>query len=209
MHPKSVADIFEALKSETIKFVHKEIRGTNKEGKSKLIKAIEQKEVETKSFPNADVNFLTFDWCSPEMDRNWWWQMQACPFLGWFSQSYQIFTPEEQKTLVTYCLGAFKQWLGQESDGENSPLRWHDHATAFRLTNIVNWLVAIGSNSELIQEVFNSEPHINFAEVITDHVIWLNEEKNYSKHTNHGFDQALATYSLGLYVEAGYWEAEI
>jgi len=37
MHPKSVADIFEALKSETIKFVHKEIRGTNKAVFFKLV----------------------------------------------------------------------------------------------------------------------------------------------------------------------------
>lgn len=209
MYPESVADIFEALKPEAREFVLKEVKGNNKESKDKLVKAIVMHKVETKSFPGADIDFLTFDWCSIEMDRNWWWQMQALPFLDWFAQSHRLFDAAEQATMVDYCLAALQQWLAQEPNSENSPLRWHDHATAYRLTNIVNWMLVLSENPQLVQQVFDASPEIKFSEVLNQHLLWLTEEKNYSQYTNHGFDQALAVYSLGLYVGCGFWVHEV
>lgn len=209
MYPNSLADIVKALMPEAKSFVVNETKGTNKEGKKKLTKAIEQNRIETNSFPDVDIDLLDFDWCSIDMDRNWWWQMQALPFLGWFAQSYQQFDAHEQKRMVDYCLKALDVWLAQELTAETSPLRWHDHATAFRLTNLVNWLVVVSSSRELIQQVLDAEPNINFAKVINQHVVWLTEDKNYSMHTNHGFDQAQAVYALALYVDAAYWQCEL
>src|SRR5690625_1118488 len=103
MYPKSAADIFEALPKKSVDFVFDEIKGTNKEAKRKLLKAKNECKIETKSFEDADIDLLTFDWVSIDMDRNWWWQLQALPFLGWFAQSYKLFEPEEQQALLIYC----------------------------------------------------------------------------------------------------------
>lgn len=209
MHPKSAADIFEALPKKSVDFVFDEIKGTNKEAKRKLLKAKNECKIETKSFEDADIDLLTFDWVSIDMDRNWWWQLQALPFLGWFAQSYKLFEPEEQQALLIYCLEATEQWIRQEDKTDQSPLRWHDHATAYRLTNFVHCLVAASTNSQLIQVIFDHEKLVPFADIISHHVKWLMRDENYSKHTNHGFDQAMAVLTLGLLVEKKYWSEEV
>lgn len=208
-YPKSVIDIYNVLKSEAVHFILVEVGGANKQAEAKLRKAIKDCKVETTSFDDTCIDLLSFDWCSIEMDRNWWWQIQALPFLGWFAQSYRVFDPEERRQLASYCLNALEQWLKQETHAENSPLRWHDHATAYRLNNLVNWLAVVSSDDELVEYVRLQESVINLAEIINTHVIWLNQEENYSLHTNHGFDQAISVYSLGLYVKEAYWGEEI
>lgn len=209
MYPKSAADIYEALPKKSVDFVFDEIKGTNKEAKRKLLKAKNESKVETKSFDDADIDLLTFDWVSVDMDRNWWWQVQALPFLGWFAQSYKLFDPPEQLEMLTYCLEATEQWIRQEDKADQSPLRWHDHATAYRLTNFVHGLVAVSTDCQLIQLVFDNEKRVPFADIITQHVKWLMQDENYSKHTNHGFDQAMAVFSLGLLVEKNFWLKDV
>ena len=209
MYPKSVEEIFSALPQNSVDFVFEEIKGTNREAKRKLLKAHKEGEVETKSFDDADIDLLTFDWVSVDMDRNWWWQVQALPYLGWFAQSYRLFEPKEQAELLAYCLEVTEQWLRQEEKADQSPLRWHDHATAYRLTSLVHFLVAASTVKQLAQLVTEKEKRLPFAELITQHVKWLMQDENYSKHTNHGFDQAMAVLSLGLLVKKKFWFEDV
>ena len=54
MYPRSIADIFENLTSEARAFILDEIKGSNKESKSKLLRAFRESVVETKNFPAVD-----------------------------------------------------------------------------------------------------------------------------------------------------------
>ena len=208
-YPESYIDICNVFTPEALPYILQELYGSNKQAKAKLLKAVHESKIETKSFEDVTIDLRNFDWCSIEMDRNWWWQMQALPFLGWFAQSYKVLDPKQKVFLARYCLDALGQWLKQEPNSESSPLRWHDHASAYRLTNIVNWLAVVSSDVELLALVGEMELEVNLAEVINTHVTWLNEDDNFSRYTNHGFDQALAVYSLGLFVSSEFWKGEV
>lgn len=201
--------LFSAFTNDSYAFVLKEISGKNKSSLANLEKAREHHLVTTKSFADQDVDFLTFDWHSVEMDRNWWWQMQALPFLNWFAQSALVMSEQEKADYLNYTISALERWLILEGNGQEQPLRWHDHATAFRLTHITNWLMTIANDDFLKAEFFKSDLAKKVFEVLTTHTHWLSQDENYSKHTNHGFDQALAVYSLGLYVANTFWSSEV
>ncbi|CAM3611541.1 heparinase II/III family protein [Halomonas lysinitropha] len=206
--PNPVSDLLGALLSRSYKFIVGEVGGSNSVAKKSLEKAVNEKKVEIKSFEDTDLDFLTFDWCSPDKDRNWWWQMQALPFLDWFSRCHQLLDERELEQYFDFCVAALLQWLKQEPNSDQSPLRWHDHATAYRLTHLTNWLIVVSANEALVEKLLSVESTLNLPEVFSNHVAWLSEEENYSKHTNHGFDQAMAVFSLGLHAGRKLWQAE-
>ncbi|MHC9035394.1 heparinase II/III family protein [Cobetia marina] len=206
--PSSVSDILGTLLSRSYKFIVGEVGGRNSVAKKSLEKAVNEKKVEIKSFEDTGIDFLAFNWCSPEKDRNWWWQMQALPFLDWFSRCHQLLDERELEQHFDFCIAALLQWLKQEPNSEQSPLRWHDHASAYRLTHLTNWLIAVSANEALVKRLLSVESTLKLHEVFSKHVAWLSEEENYSKHTNHGFDQAMAVFSLGLHAGRKLWQAE-
>lgn len=206
--PSSVSDLFGIFISRSYEFTVDEVGGQNSVAKNSLEKAVNEKIVAIKSFEDTKLDFLTFDWCSPDKDRNWWWQMQALPFLDWFSCCHQLLEERELKEYFDFCVAGLLQWLKQESNSNQSPLRWHDHATAYRLTHLTNWLIVVSANEALAERLLSVESTLNLPEMFSNHVVWLSEEENYSKHTNHGFDQAMAVFSLGLHVGRELWQAE-
>lgn len=206
--PISISDLLGTFINRSYKFTAGEVGGQNSVAKKSLEKAVNEKIVEIKSFEDTELDFLTFDWCSPDKDRNWWWQMQALPFLDWFSRCHQLLEERELQEYFDFCVAGLLQWLKQESNSDQSPLRWHDHATAYRLTHLTNWLIVVSANESLVERLLSVESTLNLPEVFSNHVVWLSEEENYSKHTNHGFDQAMAVFSLGLHVGRALWQAE-
>ncbi|MGG5152596.1 heparinase II/III family protein, partial [Alcaligenes aquatilis] len=135
-----------------------------------------------------------FQWKGLDRDRNWWWQLQALPFLNWYINSYELQSDEEKERFYKFCLASIRNWLVKTKESE-SPLAWHDHATAFRVRNIVNWLVFCeikGLNKGRLTE------KVQLTSVIFDHLDWLTEDRNFSFHTNHGFDQAMIVLTVSL-----------
>ncbi len=203
--PASIQDILESLTGKAYSFVKNEIGGKNTLAKQSLKKTVYDNEVTIKSFDDSNIDFLSFDWCSIERDRNWWWQMQALPFMDWFSRSHLLFEDNEQESMFDYCISSLLQWNNQEKFSAESPLRWHDHATAYRLSHLVNWLVVVSSLKPLRSKLISLEPELGLSSILSQHVDWLSQEENYSKHTNHGFDQAMAIFSLGLLTGKKFW----
>ncbi|MPT17403.1 MAG: hypothetical protein E2579_06545 [Pseudomonas sp.] len=160
-----------------------------------LKKLFEQNRFEAKSFEDSILDALTFDWQSLERDRNWWWQLQAMPFLNWYINSFHLQTEEERFRYFSHCLQAIHCWIKNAKQNKNSPLAWHDHATAFRVRNLSNWLAFCHFAGLKISEENLAQP---LAELIIEHLDWLEIDKNYSKHTNHGFDQAMIVLTVSL-----------
>ncbi|EWH03467.1 heparinase II/III family protein, partial [Halomonas sp. BC04] len=178
-----------------IEYMQKTVNSKNKADYEKLKKLFDDQRFEAKSFDDTDLDILAFDWKSLERDRNWWWQLQALPFLNWYVNSLALQSEEERNRYLSLCLDAIHCWVSNAKQDKKSPLVWHDHAAAFRVRNLTNWLLFCNSNGLLDNERIGAQP---LAKLIIEHLNWLQDDKHYSKHTNHGFDQAMIALTIGL-----------
>jgi hypothetical protein len=170
----------------------------------KLKKLFDHQRYEAKSFEDSDLDISTFDWQSLDRDRNWWWQLQALPFLNWYVNSYSLQSDGERVHYFSICLDAIHNWTNQAKQNKASPLVWHDHAAALRVRNLTNWLVFCYSINLPVDE----EPRAELlGNLIIEHLDWLQEDKHYSKHTNHGFDQAMIALTIASMFASDEFEA--
>ena len=171
--------------------------GKNKTDYEKLKQAFYSAQVNLNKFAPSPIDLRSFAWQLEGKDRNWWWQLQALPFLNWYVSSYQLQSAEEQQNFLQFCLSAFECWCVNAEHNPESPLNWHDHATAFRLRNLVNWFTHCVYHQ--LDNGFSSDARLqSFVALLAKHLAWLADDSNYSKHTNHGFDQALVMYTVAL-----------
>lgn len=181
--------------SGAVEYIQKAVNSKNKADYQKLKKLFDEKQFEAKSFDDTALDSLTFDWQSLERDRNWWWQLQALPFLNWYANSLTLQSEEERVRYFSLCLKATHNWINQAKQNKKSPLAWHDHAAAFRVRNLTNWLVFCQVSGLPLDEDERTEA---IGSLIIEHLDWLQDDKHYSKHTNHGFDQAMIALTVGL-----------
>lgn len=185
-------------------YVQTNINTKNKADYQKLKKLFDDQRFEAKSFEDSELDILTFDWQSLERDRNWWWQLQALPFLNWYANSVSLQSEEERTRYLSLCLDAIHNWVNQAKQNKASPLVWHDHAAAFRVRNLTNWLAFCHSSRLPLAE----EPRAELlGSLIIEHLDWLQEDKHYSKHTNHGFDQAMIALTIASMFAVDEFEA--
>ncbi|WP_251976410.1 heparinase II/III family protein [Salinicola avicenniae] len=139
-------------------------------------------------FEDASLDLETFDWKSGPVNRNWWWQLQQFPFVKWYTQAGRCLEDgtANDDVLIDFLWNGLKQWKAcAEKYPEESPLMWHDHATALRLRHLTDlYVVLFGrkSSHHALKKFLDQE--------IVCHAHWLAKDKNYSKRTNHGFEQA-------------------
>lgn len=187
-------NILDFLNESGVNYVLQSIKSKNKSEYEKIKNIFFEKKIELNNFEIENLNIIDFEWKGLDRDRNWWWQLQALPFLNWYINSYELQNSEEKERLYKLCLASIRNWIIKTAESE-SPLAWHDHATAFRVRNIVNWLVFCeikGLNKGRLTE------KLQLTTVIFDHLDWLAEDKNFSFHTNHGFDQAMVVLTVSL-----------
>ncbi|PYE30720.1 heparinase II/III-like protein [Idiomarina fontislapidosi] len=173
-------------------YIQNTINTKNKSDYQKLKKLFDEQLFEAKNFEDTELDITVFDWRSLERDRNWWWQIQALPFLNWFVNSFSLQNDEERSHYFSKCLDSIRNWGNQANLNSVSPLVWHDHAAAFRGRNISNWLVFCYLRKISLGELY-AEP---LGELIKEHLDWLQQDKHYSQHTNHGFDQAMIALTI-------------
>ncbi len=188
-------DLLACTTPEAIQYIQSSVSLKSQNDYQKLKKLFDAQQFEAKSFDDSQLDILTFDWISLERDRNWWWQLQALPFLSWFTNSLELQTEEERPRYFSLCLDAIQCWDSNAKRNNESPLAWHDHASAFRARNLTNWLLLCHAFKLPVSEDARAEA---LADLIVEHLVWLGEERHYSKHTNHGFDQAMIALTIGL-----------
>ncbi|WP_413616477.1 heparinase II/III family protein [Halomonas cupida] len=139
------------------------------------------------NFEDASIDFQTFDWKSGPGNRNWWWQLQQLPFARWYTQSVgTVSKQDDHAAIVDFIYESISQWRKCEAAyKKESPLIWHDHATALRLKHLTDLSVALHG-----LEYDHAKLMDLLAKEVERHALWLVPEKNYSRRTNHGFEQA-------------------
>lgn len=198
---KRPSDLTCLAQKSAIDFIKKNLTTNNRNDLKTLESCAKNNVVELRGFARETINLRNFDWNEFGKDRSWWWQIQALPFLTWFISSYDLQTPEERETYYSYCLDCLNNWQTNSMSNKASPLAWHDHAAAFRVRNIVNWAI-FTSHAGLIPS--DESARKNILNLIEKHLKWLAESSNYSKHTNHGFDQSLIMYTIAMYFGENY-----
>lgn len=120
-------------------------------------------------------------------NRTWWFRFNQLPTLGWASG---IWTESNHaRDFIGFNFDVVNNWVAHSS--EQLPLKWHDHASAFRMKNMADWYVTIANYSTKHDKDLEV-----LAEIIDEHLQWLCEERNYSRLTNHGFEQARLMMSV-------------
>ncbi|KAA1286176.1 MULTISPECIES: heparinase II/III family protein [Alcaligenes] len=115
-------------------------------------------------------------WSSgPQQDRSWRWTLHA-------------FLPLDP-LIATGRIGMLSQLIGTwrskfESEAIEQDFPWHDHATALRL--------------DRLSRIKLQFPQCDFMDLAQRHAELLMRDDFYSKHTNHGFDQALSLILAAL-----------
>lgn len=153
-----------------------------------------------KGFDDLSISLQDFDWVNGVNNRSWWWQVQALPYLNNFIDASTKIPSIDKEKYFNLTKSLIFSWIIKSSKNNKSPLAWHDHASAYRLRNIVRWLAYI-YNQKLI-DLLTIEEKESLLEIILEHIRWLGEDENYSKHTNHGFDQMLILYRTCLIFSA-------
>lgn len=188
-------ELLSCASPKAIGYIKKVIKPSNENDYRKLKRLFDENFFVTNNFNDARIDIVAFDWQSSEYDRNWWWQLQALPFLNWFANSYELQTEEERARFFSLCLDAIQYWVSNAKNNQKSPLVWHDHAAAFRVRNLTNWLLFCHTVGLPISK---EERAKSLANLIIEHLDWLQEDKHYSKCTNHGFDQSMIALTIGL-----------
>lgn len=192
----SIYFFLDNLTPQATEYISSNISTNNQESYNKLKKLFLDNSLELRSFDDIILNITTFNWSDIEQDRNWWWQIHSFPFLNWYLDSYSLQNEEERKKYFLLCIEAIDNW-DKKTKIYESPLAWHDHGTAFRTRNIVNWLVfCYTKNTEL--NIVAVVDEIELSKLIFNHLEWLLDSRNYSKHTNHGFDQAMILLTISI-----------
>ena len=190
----SIKFFLDSLTPQATKYVSTVVKSNNQESYRKLKKMFLDQSIELKGFEDTTLDITNFNWSGVERDRNWWWQVQALPFLNWYIDSYNLQDEEERKKYFSLCIGVIDNW-NIKTESYESPLAWHDHGTAFRTRNIVNWITFCYIRDA---EVIALSDDINLSKLIIEHLEWLLDSANYSKHTNHGFDQAMILLTISI-----------
>lgn len=190
----SIKFFLETLTPQAIQYIKSVTKNDNLESYKKIKKLFNDKFIELKSFEDTYLDIINFDWSGIERDRNWWWQAHALPFLNWYADSYDMQSEEERKRYFSLCMLAIDNW-SVKTKKYNSPLAWHDHGTAFRSRNIVNWIVFCNLKNI---DVVTIGGNINLYSLIITHLEWLLDNNNYSRYTNHGFDQAMILLTISI-----------
>lgn len=113
--------------------------------------------------------------------RTWWFRFNQLPTLSWGSGVWD--GANEAHDFIDFNFSVIENWINHHAD--DLPLKWHDHASAIRLRNLVDWFITVARYSST-----HDGSLWKLIALIGEHVQWLSQEKNYSRHTNHGFEQA-------------------
>ncbi|MBB4865102.1 hypothetical protein HNP46_003978 [Pseudomonas nitritireducens] len=198
MYTDKLNRLHAAVEKPAFAFIKNNYVSTSRNDFKFLKQAVFERTIELRGFSNSAIDLEVFDWAEEGRDRNWWWQMQSLPFLTWFISSFELQSEEERREFFRFCVNSVINWRNKAMRASDSPLAWHDHATAFRVRNVVNWLVFCW-DCGLSALVAENNTELDLVSLVEEHLAWLADRENYSIHTNHGFDQSLISYTISLY----------
>ncbi|WP_197064662.1 heparinase II/III family protein [Achromobacter sp. RTa] len=142
----------------------------------------------------ADFHYsLPLLWnADPFHNRTWKWYVHQLVFIPWLiAHSKQA--PESNA--LSFAVSAVFSWWEFASENPEAEDIWHDHGTALRARNILDLLIALKIRTASSQEISIAR----LESVLAEHQKKLSVTSFYSRHTNHGFDQALVLVEISVY----------
>ena len=144
-------------------------------------------------FDDFECDIRHYDWATGPSSRSWWWNLQQLPFLAWAIGTWPHAEKSLRDQVIHYNTSAVRNWRDRSSDDDDpSRLAWHDHAAALRAYNIYNWVNFLELSG------YRSDSYNDLVEIVEDHLQWLLQDTNYTRHTNHGFEQAWIVSEIAL-----------
>lgn len=162
-----------------------EIKSSNGTEARRKLKSMLGGIVPLRGYEPFACDLRTFAWSSEISDRSWWWALHQLPFLE-LAAGVQYASEQDWRETAEFVKAALRQWVDHNPSPECcSPLAWHDHASAFRARNLYRWIAKCLVNGHAQSEVAFE------VGLLREHLDWLSQDANYTKNTNHGFDQSL------------------
>lgn len=129
---------------------------------------IEDGVIDNKNFGNITVGSDVWV-CGPQENRNWKWTLHSFSFLD------SIISIGRYDVLLM-LVASWEEQFSRSPVDDDFP--WHDHATALRL--------------DRLSRIALQFPQSDYTSLAVQHADLLMRDDFYSRHTNHGFDQALS-----------------
>lgn len=137
-------------------------------------KFVNKKIIFHKNFGDIPINGDIWS-CGPQDNRTWQWTLHAfVPFDPIISA--------QDTTLLNKLVHSWDERFSHLPEEDDFP--WHDHATALRLDRLSRMALQLED--------------CRYTELAAKHASFLLKESFYSRHTNHGFDQALSLILAAL-----------
>lgn len=146
---------------------------------------VEEGQVSIKNFKETNLKKEEFWTHNPFDNRSWGWGHHS--WMGIWPLA-QAAVDENDPSFIKELESLVTRWMEEGfSKPESQEMLWHDHATALRLDKILALYV-------YLYDQFSAPFQNLLKKAIVVHVALLSREEFYTKHTNHGYDQALAMY---------------
>ncbi len=132
------------------------------------------------------------DWgADPHDNRSWPWALHC---YAWMKDLLAAHAETGDDVYLAHALELVADWEADNLVEEPpSEMTWHDQATGMRLERLLDLLEVLRR-----REATDEADLVRLLELIRRHGAKLMDESFYTRHTNHGFDQAFALARLGL-----------
>ena len=141
------------------------------------------------------------DWeQDPLNNRSWQWRLNWLSFVSYLMAHHRA---SGDDAVLGCAAHAIESWLDKYLEtGTDYPFEfiWHDHATALRAEQLVFFVYYCRTHAPAWAEARST--FLQYVErALQVHAEWLAKDSFYSKHTNHGLEQARVLLLLGTVFE--------
>lgn len=147
------------------------------------------------------------DWkANPFNNRSWQWRLHSLSFLPWLIADHHVRKNagalDKGLSLILSWLSA---WLAVEPE-KACEFAWHDHGSALRAENMLQFLGYVFQEARpwADKNAKNLDVCLN---ALCKHGEFLELDKFYNRHTNHGLEQSRVLMLLGTILERNDWLA--
>lgn len=130
------------------------------------------------------------DWeADPLRNRSWQWRLNWLSFLSYLLARQAIVNDVQALQRAVEATLLWLDHFGPSARRHPFEFAWHDHATALRAEQIallVHWIERLGCWSSCGGEAAAAR----LMEALADHAHLLSHDEFFSRHTNHGLEQA-------------------
>lgn len=161
---------------------------------------LDEGQAELGPFPAVPLGHFG-DWESdPLRNRSWQWRLNWLSFVSYLVARHAIVSDMRALQLAVKATLSWLDYFGPSALRHPFEFAWHDHATALRAEQIallVHCIERLGCWNSCGGEAAADR----LTEALADHADMLSHDEFFSRHTNHGLEQARVLLMLATALE--------